>query len=49
MPRGLNRRFLRHGLLLCTSALGTGFLGQYLFEVNSDVPPVHWKVFIVYL
>jgi len=34
MPRGFSRRFIRHGLLLCTSAIGTGFLGQYLFEVD---------------
>jgi len=33
MPRGFSHRFIRHGLLLCTSAIGTGFLGQYLLEV----------------
>jgi hypothetical protein len=34
MPRGFNRRFIRHGLPLCTSAIGTGFLGRHLLEVN---------------
>lgn len=36
MSRGFSRRFLRHGLLLCTSAVGTGFLGHYLLEVSSS-------------
>ncbi|CAF1016245.1 unnamed protein product [Didymodactylos carnosus] len=32
MPRGIGRRFLKHGLLLCTTAVGTGFLGNYLVQ-----------------
>ena len=34
MPRVFSRNFIRHGLLLCTSAIGTGFLGQYMLEVS---------------
>ena len=41
MPRGFSRRFLRHGLLLCTSAVGTGFLGQYFLEVNFSFCSSH--------
>jgi hypothetical protein len=34
MPHGFSRRLIRHGLLFCTSALGTGYFGQYILEVN---------------
>ncbi|CAF4666730.1 unnamed protein product, partial [Rotaria magnacalcarata] len=50
MFRLLNRRVLKHGLLLCTSALGTGYLGQYILQknkVNAASPAFHipeiWK------
>ncbi|CAF2268183.1 unnamed protein product [Rotaria magnacalcarata] len=50
MFRLLNRRVLKHGLLLCTSALGTGYLGQYILQknkVNATSPAFHtpeiWK------
>ncbi|CAF1061926.1 unnamed protein product [Adineta ricciae] len=35
MPRSFSPRFIRHGLLLCTSAIGTGFLGQYIVDKNK--------------
>ncbi|CAF0725511.1 unnamed protein product [Rotaria sordida] len=35
MPRSFSRRFIQHGLLLCTSAIGTGFLGQYILQKNT--------------
>ncbi|CAF3708847.1 unnamed protein product [Adineta steineri] len=44
MSRTFGRRFIKHGLLLSTSALGTGYFGQYLLEKNklkAAEPAVH--------
>jgi hypothetical protein len=32
--RNMSRRLIHHGLLLCTSALGTGYFGHYILKVN---------------
>ncbi|CAF1058752.1 unnamed protein product [Adineta ricciae] len=44
MPRGFSRRIIQHGLVLTTSALGTGYLGQYLLKknkLNASEPALH--------
>lgn len=33
----MSRKFLKHGILLCTSAIGTGYAGQCMLEVNCFV------------
>lgn len=42
MFRSFHRRFIKHGLLICTSAIGTGYLGQYIVQVILNI----LKVFI---
>ncbi|CAF0863304.1 unnamed protein product [Rotaria sp. Silwood1] len=44
MFRSFNRRFIQHGLLFCTSALGTGYIGQYILKknkLNAASPTLH--------
>ncbi|CAF4528041.1 unnamed protein product, partial [Rotaria magnacalcarata] len=44
MPRGFSRRIIQHGILLCTSAASTCFLGQYMLEKNklrASSAPLH--------
>ncbi|CAF3382920.1 unnamed protein product [Rotaria socialis] len=44
MPRSFSRRIIQHGILLCTSAVSTGFLGQYMLEKNklrASSAPLH--------
>ncbi|CAF4500514.1 unnamed protein product, partial [Rotaria sp. Silwood2] len=44
MFRSFNRRFIQHGLLFCTSALGTGYFGQYILKknkLNAASPALH--------